>query len=149
MPQHFTIGQMATAGKCKVQTIRYYEQIGLLPPPSRSQGNQRIYTQASRDRLGFIRHSRELGFSLVRIREMLALNDDPSHSCAEVDAIARKHLQQVESKIKRLQSMRKELKRMIDRCQGNQVADCQIIDVLSNHELCSVDRHPVAVRSGR
>lgn len=142
MSQHYTIGQMAKAGHCKVQTIRYYEEIGLLPHPKRSEGNQRIYTQTQWDRLGFIRHSRELGFSLERIREMLALNDDPGHSCAEVDAIASKHLQQVESKIKRLQSMRNELKRMIGRCQGHQVADCQIIEVLSNHALCSVGRHP-------
>lgn len=142
MSRHYSIGQMASAGNCKVQTLRYYEQIGLLPEPPRNQGNQRIYTQAHRDRLGFIRHSRELGFSLERIREILALNDDPSHSCEDVDQIARKHLQQVESKIRRLQSMQKELKRMIGRCHGNQVADCQIIEVLSNHALCSVDRHP-------
>ncbi|MEH6648403.1 MAG: helix-turn-helix domain-containing protein [Motiliproteus sp.] len=143
MSKHYTIGQMANAGHCKVQTIRYYEQIGLLPHPMRSEGNQRIYTQTHWNRLGFIRHSRELGFSLERIREMLALNDDPSHSCEEVDLIASKHLQQVESKIKRLQSMRDELTRMIGRCQGNQVADCRIIEVLSNHALCSVERHSV------
>ena len=141
MTRHYSIGQMAKAGHCKVQTLRYYEQIGLLPAPARSEGNQRIYSQGHRDRLGFIRHSRELGFSLERIREILALSDDPSHSCEEVDLIARRHLQEVESRIKRLQSMRKELKRMIHQCDGKQVADCQIIEILSNHALCLVDQH--------
>ncbi|MCU7920261.1 MAG: helix-turn-helix domain-containing protein [Candidatus Thiodiazotropha sp. (ex Dulcina madagascariensis)] len=132
---------MAKAGNCKVQTIRYYERIGLLPEPERSDGNQRIYRQHHMDRLGFIRHSRELGFSLERIREILALSDDPSHSCEEVDRIARNHLLEVESKIKRLQSMRKELRRMIDQCTGNQVSECRIIEVLSNHALCLAESH--------
>ncbi|MCU7933548.1 MAG: helix-turn-helix domain-containing protein [Candidatus Thiodiazotropha sp. (ex Dulcina madagascariensis)] len=132
---------MAKAGNCKVQTIRYYERIGLLPEPERSDGNQRIYRQHYMDRLGFIRHSRELGFSLERIREILALSDDPSHSCEEVDRIARNHLLEVESKIKRLQSMRKELRRMIDQCTGNQVSECRIIEVLSNHALCLAESH--------
>ena len=124
-----------------MQTIRYYEQIGLLAEPERSEGNQRIYRQNHLDRLGFIRHSRELGFSLERIREILALSDDPSHSCEEVDQIARGHLQEVESKIRRLRSMRAELKRMIDQCAGNHVADCRIIEVLSDHSLCLSGRH--------
>ena len=136
MAERYSIGQMARIGNCKVQTIRYYEQIGLLPEPERSAGNQRIYNRAHTNRLGFIRHSRELGFSLDRIKEILALTDDPSHSCETVDQIARRHLLEVESRIKRLQSMRKELKRMIDRCSGNKVADCRIIEALSNHQLC-------------
>ena len=141
MNRRYSIGQMAEAGNCKVQTIRYYEQIGLLPEPERSEGNQRIYHQNHLNRLGFVRHSRELGFSLDRIREILALSDDPSHSCEEVDQIARSHLQEVESKIKRLHSMRMELKRMINQCAGNQVADCRIIEVLSDHSLCLSGTH--------
>lgn len=141
MSEHYSIGQMASIGNCKVQTIRYYEQIGLLPEPERTPGNQRIYNQAHMDRLGFIRHSRELGFSLDRIKEILALSDDPAHSCETVDQIARRHLMEVESKIKRLQSMRKELRRMINQCNGNKVADCRIIEVLSNHQLCLLDKH--------
>jgi len=124
-----------------VQTIRYYEQIGLLPEPERSGGNQRIYRQQHLDRLGFIRHSRELGFSLDQIREILSLSDDPSHACEEVDQIARAHLREVESRIRRLQSMRKELKRMISQCAGSQVSDCRIIEVLSDHSLCLSETH--------
>jgi len=142
MGQHYMIGQMAKVGNCKVQTIRYYEQIGLLPEPERTAGNQRIYRQVHRDRLNFIRHSRELGFSLEQIRKILTLNDDPGHSCDEVDKIARAHLHDVESKIKRLQEMRKELKRMVTQCAGDQVADCRIIEVLSDHSLCLSEKHP-------
>ncbi|MEH6469708.1 MAG: helix-turn-helix domain-containing protein [Halopseudomonas sp.] len=141
MVQHYSIGQMAAAGHCKVQTLRYYEQIGLLPVPARNEGNQRIYTQKQMDRLGFIRHSRELGFSLDQVREILALTDDPSHSCDEVDYIARKHLQEVESRIKRLRSMQQELKRMINRCDGKQISDCRIVETLSNHALCIAKQH--------
>ena len=75
MEPAYSIGQMARAGDCKVQTIRYYEQKGLLPIPRRNQGNQRVYSQLQYDRLRFIRHSRELGFSLDRIRQILDLTD--------------------------------------------------------------------------
>lgn len=141
MAQQFSIGEMAKVGNCKVQTIRYYEEIGMLLKPGRTVGNQRVYSQAHRDRLNFIRHSRELGFSLAQIRTILALNDDPSHCCAEVDKIARAHLSEVESKIARLDDMRTELQRMIGACAGGQVSDCRIIEALSDHSLCLSDEH--------
>ena len=100
-----------------------------------------MYLQEHRDRLNFIRHSRELGFSLEQIRKILALNDDPTHSCDEVDQIARSHLLEVESKIERLQEMKKELERMINQCAGGLVSDCRIIEVLSNHSLCLSGEH--------
>lgn len=141
MGQNYTIGDMARVGNCKVQTIRYYEQIGLLPEPRRTQGNQRIYPQSHRDRLNFIRHSRELGFPLEQIRKMLALNDEPGHSCEEVDKIAHSHLVEVESRIVRLQEMKQELERMISQCAGGLVSDCRIIEVLSDHSLCLSEEH--------
>lgn len=136
MTLEHSIGKMAKIGHCKVQTIRYYEEIGLLPEPARSTGNQRIYTEAHLQRLGFIRHSRELGFSLEQIRNMLNLSDNPNHSCESVDVIAKNHLADVESKILRLNDMKNELQRMIKQCAGNQVGDCRIIEVLSDHQLC-------------
>lgn len=136
MSEHFLIGDMAKTGNCKVQTVRYYEEIGLLPTPARSTGNQRIYTREQHDRLHFIRHARELGFPLQRIREILALGDDPSDSCEEVDQIARNHLRDVESRIERLQSLHAELERMISECSAKRVAECRIIEVLSDHNLC-------------
>jgi DNA-binding transcriptional MerR regulator len=141
MREQYSIGDMAKTGNCKVQTVRYYEEIGLLPKPARSAGNQRIYTRAQRDRLRFIRHAREMGFPLERIREILALGDEPSHSCAEVDQIAREHLRDVESRIERLQSLRTELERMISECTANRVAECRVIEVLSDHNLCLHDEH--------
>jgi DNA-binding transcriptional MerR regulator len=113
MSEQFSIGEMAKTGDCEVQTVRYYEEIGLLPKPARSAGNQRIYTREHRDRLRFIRHARELGFPLQRVCEILALGDEPAQSCHEVDRIARDHLRDVESRIERLQSLRAELERMI------------------------------------
>ncbi len=141
MSHRYSIGQLARAGHSKVQTIRYYEQVGLLKKAQRNAGNQRVYDQAQMDRLKFIRHSRELGFSLEQIREILALSDNPDHSRLEVDQIARNHLKDVESKIERLQGMRKELKRMINQCSGDQIADCRIIEVLSDHQLCLAREH--------
>ena len=131
-----SIGQMAQAGNCKVQTVRYYEQIGLLPIPARSRGNQRLYQQIHVERIRFIRHSRELGFSLEKIREILSLSDNPDRSCAEIDRITREHLQEVESRIARLQSLHGELQRMLAQCSNDKVADCKIIEALSDHELC-------------
>lgn len=136
MALEHSIGKMADIGHCKVQTIRYYEEIGLLPKPARTAGNQRIYTETHLQRLGFIRHSRELGFSLDQIRNMLDLSDNPNHSCESVDLIAKSHLAEVESKILRLNDMKNELERMIEQCAGNHVGDCRIIEVLSNHQLC-------------
>lgn len=130
---------MAKAGNCKVQTIRYYEQVELLPKPSRSNGNQRQYNQLHLDRIRFIRHSRELGFSIEQIRKILSLSGEQEKSCEEVDLIAQEHLQTVESKIERLLSLQNELKRMISECSCGKVADCKIIESLSDHELCQTD----------
>lgn len=144
MDTQFSIGEMARNGNCKVQTIRYYEQIGLLPKPQRTQGNQRVYSRLHFDRLRFIRHSRELGFSLDHIRQVLELSDGSENSCAKVDRIAKEHLREVESKIRRLQSLRKELKRMLSECAGNRISDCRIVKVMSDHALCLADDHYIS-----
>jgi len=142
------IGQMAKAGNCKVQTIRYYEEIGLLTTPKRTEGNQRIYTQEQLKALLFIRHSRELGFSLPQIKKMLQLNGEPDHSCHDIDQIAKEHLLEVESRIARLQSMQNELIRMIGHCEGRNIATCRIIETLADHELCSnLDQQDVSKQS--
>jgi len=132
-----TIGKLSKKADTKVQTVRYYEQIGLMPEPIRSSGNQRLYNENHLKRLLFIRHSRDLGFHLEAIRDLLTLADDPRHTCAEADAIARVHLKEVESRIHRLEVLRIELERMIKQCDGEIIADCRIIEVLSNHALCS------------
>ncbi len=140
-PKENTIGWLAKQTNTKVQTIRYYEQIGLMPVARRSEGNRRLYDQGHMERLAFIRHSRELGFSLDQIRELLSLSDDPDRPCHEIDAIAQMHLEDVQNKIARLRGFEKELKRMVCECAGGHVSGCRIIEVLSDHSLCLSEGH--------
>jgi len=137
MAHQLTIGRVANASGCKVQTIRYYEEIGILPPPERSGGNQRVYESDHISRLLFIRHARELGFPLAAIRALLSLGDDPDQPCAAADGIAREQLAQVEQRISRLQSLKTELERMIVQCKGGRISDCRVIEVLGDHDLCA------------
>lgn len=148
MEPNLTIGELAARTSCKIQTIRYYEQIGLMRNASRTTGNQRRFGQQHLERLAFIRHSRELGFSLEAIRELLNLADEPDRSCAAVDRIARRQLQQVESRIARLQALAIEFKRMIRRCRGGRIAECRIIEALADHAHCSTE-HPVEATQPR
>ncbi len=128
------IGALAKSSGCSVQTIRWYEQAGLLPSPQRTEGGRRLYDAKTAARLAFIRHARELGFSLDTIRELLTLTGDPEQSCSAVDAIARRHLAEIEGRIARLSALRTELKRMIKACGGGRVAECRVIEVLADHD---------------
>ncbi len=141
-----TIGKLGLAARVKVPTIRYYEQIGLLPDPDRSAGNQRLYSHATLDRLSFIRHARDLGFTLEAIRDLLSLSDRPDQSCAAADAIAKAQLAEVESRLARLTALKAELERMVVQCAGGRIADCRVIEVLGDHSLCATDHsHPEVV----
>lgn len=135
------IGTLARLTGCKVQTVRYYEQIGLMPPPGRTRGNQRVYGEAHANRLAFIRHSRELGFPLDAIRQLLTLSDAPDASCTTADQIARDQLKGVESRIIRLQTLKKELERMLVQCRGGKIGECRVIEVLSDHNQCLYKDH--------
>jgi len=134
-----TIGTLARKTGTKVQTIRYYEQIGLMPEPGRTEGGQRRYDGAELDRLAFIRHARQLGFTLDAIRELLDLSDDPAKSCDEADQIARRQLRQVEQRMARLEALRTELERMVHECSGGNTADCRVLEVLRDHSECLTD----------
>lgn len=136
-----TIGKLSSAAKVKVPTIRYYEQIGLLPPAERSSGNQRLYDDATLQRLSFIRHARDLGFPLEAIRELLGLSDQPDLPCEAADRIARRQLFAVQERMARLQVLQTELKRMIAQCAHGTISDCRVIEVLGNHDLCLHDDH--------
>jgi len=131
-----TIGTLSRKTGTKVQTIRYYEQIGLMNQPGRTAGGQRRYVEQDLDRLAFIRHSRQLGFSLDAIRELLDLADNPAQPCDEANSIARRQLKQVEQRIKRLNALKKELKRMVVECTGESVAECKVLEVLRDHSEC-------------
>ncbi|MDT1060957.1 helix-turn-helix domain-containing protein [Paracoccus sp. CPCC 101403] len=139
-----SIGNLSKATGVKVPTIRYYEQIDLLPEAARSAGNQRLYGPKTLERLAFIRHARDLGFPLEEIRELLSLSDDPSQPCQAVDQIAVRQLAAVNARIERLAALRTELERMLHQCRCGTVADCRVIEVLGNHELCGHDHGTAA-----
>ena len=138
-----TIGNLARKTGTKVQTIRYYEQIGLMPEPGRTDGGQRRYGNAELDRLAFIRHARQLGFSLEAILELLDLSDHPDRPCHEADTIARRQLKQVEQRLARLEALRTELKRMGHECSGGQTADCRVLEVLRDHSECLTEHDEI------
>lgn len=125
------IGELSRITAVKPETIRFYEREGILAAPPRTVANYRDYGPDEVSRLRFIRRSRELGFSMARIRELLDLSDDRSRSCAAVDALARTHLGEVERKIANLEALRMELGRMIATCEQGTVGDCLIIDALA------------------
>ncbi|MEX2641822.1 MAG: helix-turn-helix domain-containing protein [Acetobacterales bacterium] len=127
----YSIGELAKATGAKVETIRYYERIGLLPAPARTDGNYRSYTPAQLGRLSFIRRARDLGFSIGQVRALLGLSDQRDRSCEAVDAIAREHLDEVDRRIADLQALRRELGSVIDQCGCGTIAECRIIEALS------------------
>jgi DNA-binding transcriptional MerR regulator len=135
------IGDLAHATGCKVQTIRYYEEIGLMPEPARTAGNQRRYGRQHIDRLAFIRHSRDLGFSLDAVRELLSLSDRPDQPCDAVDRLARRQLQQIEQRLRRLTMLKSELERMLEQCAGGKVRDCRVIEALADRSQHAADLH--------
>lgn len=136
-----TIGDLSRETGVKVPTIRYYEGIGLMPAPPRSEGNRRLYGAKAVDRLRFIRHARELGFEVEAIRELLDLAEQPQRSCAKVDALAREHLRTITSRIERLTALKTEVEHMIKACAKGRIAKCRIIDTLSHHEHCLHAEH--------
>ncbi len=137
----YSIGQLGRFTHTKVPTVRYYEQIGLIKPLGRSEGGQRRFDQSSVQRLSFIRHARELGFTLDAIRQLLGLADRPSESCEPVDGIVQQQLHEVDQRLARLQTVREELQRMLDQCAGGTAGDCRILEVLADHSLCLTEDH--------
>ncbi len=135
-----SIGDLARESGVKVPTIRYYESIGLIPEPVRSAGNQRRYQQRDLERLGFIKHARDLGLSLGAIRDLMALADDPDRACDDADRIARDHLAEIRARIAQLQRLEAELVRMTDQCRGGSVGDCRVLQALADRTLCESDR---------
>ena len=128
----YSIGEAARESGVKVPTIRYYEEIGLLPRIARSDGNRRFYDRCDLRRLSFIRHARELGFEVEAIRTLLRLQDDPDQSCDAADAIARARLADVELRIASLQLLRAELEKMIRQCASGRIGECRVIETLAD-----------------
>jgi DNA-binding transcriptional MerR regulator len=145
--ERLSIGDLAKTTGTKIVTIRYYEQIGLLPVPSRTKGNYRAYDRGHRRRLAFIRRCRGLGFSLDQIRELLRLSAQDGRECVEVDRITAQHLADIEHKIADLKRLAIELRRLNACCQGTGViANCRILEALSPDEEGDGVRTPTATR---
>ncbi len=134
--QEISIGLLSRRTDVKIPTIRYYEQSGLMPSPSRTEGNRRTYDEASERRLRFIRHARQLGFEVNAIRQLLDLSDHPDRACADADVIARAHLADIDSKIARLTALRSEVGRMVEECSHGRVCECRVIEILADHGQC-------------
>jgi DNA-binding transcriptional MerR regulator len=135
----FSIGELSKHTGVKVPTIRYYEQVGLISAAYRSEGNQRRYSSDELDRLSFIRHSRDLGFSIEAIKELIDLNSGPDKSCEEAHRITSQHLAFISERIKRLRKLEKELKRIEAMSDAGHVHDCRVIHALADHSLCQTD----------
>lgn len=132
MPKsRYSIGALAEATDTKVETVRYYERIGLLPEPGRTSGNYRSYGDTHLGRLSFIRRARDLGFTLDQVRTLLGLAEARDDDCCAVDAIAQNHLEDIERKIADLKALRRELRDLIGQCQKGVIAECRIIGALS------------------
>jgi DNA-binding transcriptional MerR regulator len=126
-----TIGKLGRATGTKIETIRYYEKIGLLPKPRRTSGNYRSYTAEHQQRLGFIRRARELGFSIDDVRELLKLASHGEQPCKQVDQLVARHLETTERKIEALTRLRRELRDTLNSCKGGRIAECRVIQALS------------------
>jgi Predicted transcriptional regulators len=132
----YSIGDLSRRTGVKVPTIRYYEEIGLIAPAGRTEGNQRRYERDALDRLGFIRHARDLGLSIEAIRDLVRLDAHPEMNCGEAHEIVRGHLAAVEARIARLERLRHELARIADRDAHECIGQCAVIDALADHAQC-------------
>jgi len=131
-----SIGDMSRRTGVKIPTIRYYEQMKLIEAPERSEGGQRRYSKAELQRLGFIKHARDLGLTIEVIRKLIDLSTRPDMSCAEADQIASEHLAYVQSRIAKLKRLEIELKRISSCCNSGNIGDCYVIHALLDHSLC-------------
>lgn len=140
-----TIGEAARISGVKIPTIRYYERIGLLPRPPRTESNRRTFGRNDLCRLAFIRHARELGFEIEAIRTLLLLRDRTDQPCRNADLIAQARLEEIKVRIAGLVTLKADLEAMIESGQHGQVADCRVIEVLADHTLCQ-NNHPSYAR---
>lgn len=128
---HFPIGELSAATGVNIETIRYYEKIGLMPPPPRTDGRQRIYDSGHLKRLTFIRRGRELGFSLDQVRELLGLVRGHDLTCGQVKSMTDGHVADIRRKVKDLKKLERVLMELSAQCCcGDAVPDCPILDAL-------------------
>ncbi len=129
-PRGLSIGGVARRSGVKIETIRFYERIGLLAPPPRSAGGHRVFGAAEVTRLNFVRRARELGFTLDQVRDLLALADGREDTCAEAERLGRAQLAATRDRIADLKRMEGVLADMVARCAGGTVPECPILEAL-------------------
>ncbi len=128
--ERITRGVLSRRAGCNIETVRYYERVGLMPDPERSEGGHRLYAEEHVRRLQFIRRCRELGFAVAEIRALLDLVDRRDYTCAEIRDITIAHVDQVRRKIADLRRLERTMGAMIKTCDGGAVPECPIIDAL-------------------
>ena len=126
----FTIGTLSERSGVNIETIRYYEKIGVMPSPARSAGGYRVYTEDHFRRLHFVRRGRELGFSLDELRALLRLVHRQTYTCLEVHTITTEHLADIRRKIADLRRLERVMSDITAKCSGGNIPDCPIIDAL-------------------
>jgi DNA-binding transcriptional MerR regulator len=131
-----SIGDLSRKTGVKAPTIRYYEQMGLIEEPDRTEGNQRRYGRDELRRLTFVRHARDLGLGINAIKELIALSAHPAKPCADADRIVRQHLDDVRRRIAQLKLLESELARISD-CTHETIRECDVLRTLGDHDLCS------------
>jgi len=133
----FSIGELSKRTGVKVPTIRYYEKEGLLDAPVRTEGNQRRYRRSDLERLGFIRHCRDLGLPMPAIRDLIELGQHPDKTCTAADRIAKDQLKAVRQRIAHLKKLEAELKRIATSCVGEHtVTECNVLKAFGDHSFC-------------
>lgn len=126
-----TIGALSERTEVNIETIRYYERIGILPKPPRSAGGHRLYAHEHKQRLVFIRRSRALGFSLGQVRLLLGLSGGRRMSCAKVKSITEQHIAEIRCKVKDLKRLERVLLALAAQCQSDEMVECPILDALA------------------
>ena len=123
-------GELARRSGCNLETIRYYEDIKLMPEPARTESGHRLYSTDDQRRLRFILRSRELGFSVDEIRSLLSMVDSGDYTCGEIHALTQEHLKSVSRKIADLKKIQHTLKAISDECAAGDEPDCPIVETL-------------------
>ena len=141
-PPALAIGALSRRTGVNIETIRFYERIGILPKPPRTQGGHRVYGRDHLKRLSFVRRSRELGFTLDEVRGLLELVDGGRYTCAEVKTITLDHLADIRRKIADLRRLERTLSDMAGKCKGGRVPECPVIDVLFDASGGALSRGP-------
>ena len=131
-----TIGQLAKEAQVNVETVRYYERRGLMPEPPRRESGYRQYPLDSVARIRFIKRAQELGFSLKEISELLSLRIDPDTTCGDIKRKAELKVEDIERKIRTLQSMKRALTKLVSSCRGRgPTSECPILEMLGSKRL--------------